>query len=86
MKSYSLEEITQFIQKLKNTSAQTTSFVNTESSGFIGTRNKLLREAASIIESLQETIKNIDDHASECANLLENHFKTQEEIERFKQQ
>ena len=86
MKSYSLEEITQFIQKLKNTSAQTTSFVNTESSGFIGTRNKLLREAARIIESLQETIKNIDDHASECANLLENHFKTQEEIERFKQQ
>lgn len=86
MKSYSSEEITQFVQKLKNISTKTTSFVNTESAGFIGIRNKLLREAASIIESLQETIKTIDDHASECAKLLENHFKTQEEIERFKQQ
>lgn len=80
MKSYSLEEITQFVQKLKNTSTQTTSFVNTETAGFIGSRNKLLREAADIIESLQETLITIDNQALECADLLENHFKTQEEI------
>ena len=86
MKTYSLEEITQFVQKLKDISTKTTSFVNTESAGFIGIRNKLLREAANIIESLQETLISIDNQALECANLLENHFKTQEEIERFKQQ
>lgn len=86
MKIYSPEEITQFVQKLKKVSKETTWFANIYADAKISSRNKLLKQAADIIESLQKTIKTIDDQALECANLLENHFKIQEEIERFKQQ
>jgi anion-transporting ArsA/GET3 family ATPase len=80
------EEVTDFIKKLKEVSNQTTDVSNTKHAKFIGERNVLLRKAADLIESLQNTLITIDTQALECANLLEDRFKTQEEIERLKQQ
>lgn len=72
------KEVTQLIQELK--------IVTLENTKYIEKCNNLLRKAADVIESLQNTIKTIDYKALECANLLETHFQNQEELERSRQQ
>lgn len=80
------DEITEFVKELRKISHQTAMVNNTDVAGFIGKRNILLRKAADLVESLQETIITIDNKALLCANLLETHFQNQEELERLKQQ
>ncbi len=80
------EEVTEFIKELREVSEKIVGYVDHNAYRRINKRNRLLTKAADLIESLQNTLMIIDNQALDCTDLLENHFKTQEEIERLKQQ